>query len=201
MARVSTTHFAERMGVSRKAVHKAIASERLKSWGRDEAGRIWIEDDAAAAEWARNTDPVEAAKNGKFWLTPDLAVAEMPAGAAPVAPVASEVPQMAPSTSAPEETDYQAARTSRERANADLAHLELQKQLGTLVSKAEVEKASFAVARVVRDAFMTLPDRLAPRLAAESDLARIHADLENEIRYILNGLSDRLPAAAAQGSD
>jgi len=82
---------------------------------------------------------------------------------------------------------YLAVRTEREQ-------IKKLRELGVLVSKAEVEKAAFASGRILRDALMGMPDRMAPRLAAESDIARIHADLEGEIRFALNALADRLPA-------
>jgi excisionase family DNA binding protein len=196
MSEMTVTEFAKRMGVTRNAVDKAIKSRRITAHRRDGKGRTWINSEAAATEWALNTDPIEAAKNGKLWTVPkadksarrESQHAEKPAGRLP--------PPLSAGDEAP---DFMEARASKEDANAKLAHLELQERLGVLVPKSDVEKAAFAVARTLRDALLTLPDRMAPRLAAETDWAAIRADLDNEIRSALNGLSDRLSAPATAG--
>jgi len=196
--RMTVTQFAAHLGVHHSAVQKAIQTKRITSWERDGKGRTWIDQKAAAAEWARNTDPVEAAKNGKFWLVPPAGVAAAAAAANETArgPISAQVPLDAPEPEAAgrlagDETDYQAARTKREQANAQLAQLELLRELGVLVPRADVEKAAALAARVVRDAILSVPDRLAPLLAAETDATRIYAHLDNELRHALNGLADR----------
>jgi len=193
--RMTVTQFAAHLGVHHSAVQKAIQTKRITSWERDDKGRTWIDQKAAAAEWARNTDPVEAAKNGKFWLVPPAGVAVAAAAneteRGPIsAPLDAPEPEAA-GRLAGDETDYQAARTKREQANAQLAQLELLRELGVLVPRADVEKAAALAARVVRDAILSVPDRLAPLLAAETDATRIYAHLDNELRHALNGLADR----------
>jgi hypothetical protein len=63
--------YARHRGVTPRAVAKAIEAGRVTAVKRDERGRV-IGIDAARAdlEWLRNTDPVEAAKNGKTTTVP-----------------------------------------------------------------------------------------------------------------------------------
>lgn len=54
-----------------------------------------------------------------------------------------------------------------------------------LVPAAEVRRDAFAAARSVRDAVLGVADRVASELAAESDPARVHARLLEELRGAL----------------
>lgn len=235
MAEETITQFARRLGVHHRAVQKALA-KRIQSWRRDDNGRVWIDADKAVAEWALNTDPNEAAKNGKFWQVPGAPAARDasceetgtsaegaavdPAAAVPPAEnlnnktvekypttavlltgqsagetVAggSAAPDAEPKTASggqPAETDFQRARTEKAETDAALAKLQLHEKLQTLVPRLEVEKGAANLARRIRDAILALPDRIAPRLAAETDVNRVHTDLTNELRFCLNGLAD-----------
>ena len=56
-------------------------------------------------------------------------------------------------------------------------------------AKEEVAAAAFNKARIARDALLSIADRLAPILAAQSDAAAIHAALSSEIRTALQELT------------
>jgi hypothetical protein len=100
------------------------------------------------------------------------------------------------------QTYKEAAR--RERiAKARIAELELAEKTGQLVRKEEVSAAIFGLSRQAMEALDALADRLASQLAAESDVARVHALLTEHARKIrvamvgaLPGLSDALEKAA-----
>jgi hypothetical protein len=185
MPAITVNAFAKRMGVTPYAVWKAMRDGRIKSHRKNEKGIVLIDAVKASDEWARNTDPVAAAKGGKVWPVP---------GALRESHAEETVGRTLPLPAVDEAPDFMEARASKEDANAKLAHLELQERLGVLVPKADVEKAAFAVARMLRDALLHLPDVMAPRLAAESDWSVIRADLDNELRTALNGLADKLSA-------
>jgi hypothetical protein len=51
-------------------------------------------------------------------------------------------------------------------------------------------------ARKTRDALLAVPDRIAALLAAETDPARVHAVLSNELKQALHGIADRYSAGA-----
>ena len=76
----------------------------------------------------------------------------------------------------------------KETALADLREMEVHRKRGELVEKVKVESEAFRVGRLIRDALMGLPDRLAGVLASESDQHKTHALLTKEIRQILEAL-------------
>lgn len=83
------------------------------------------------------------------------------------------------------------AQLRKETALADLRELELGRRRGRLVEKAKVEQEAFRVGRLMRDALLGLPDRLAGVLASESNQQKIHALLTKEIRQALEILCNR----------
>ncbi len=85
---------------------------------------------------------------------------------------------------------YTKARAVREHYQARLAKLEYEEKVGSLVSKDEVKIAAFNKGRVLRDAMLNLPDRLAAMLAAEADAARCYEIMASEIRKALNDFAD-----------
>jgi phage terminase Nu1 subunit (DNA packaging protein) len=92
------------------------------------------------------------------------------------------------------------ARAAFNQARADREQLRLAKDAGMLVLAADVDKAATLASRAMRDAMLSIPERVSSLLAAESDAARVHAILANEIRQALTALADGL-ARQAEGVD
>lgn len=87
------------------------------------------------------------------------------------------------------EEGFQAARTRREIAEANLAELKEAEQNGQLL-RADAVRAAWAKRLIsTRDALLQIPSRLAPVLAAESNLDTVALLLEEEIRQALFELS------------
>ena len=84
---------------------------------------------------------------------------------------------------------YLEAKTQRERAMAAKATLEAEQLAGRLVSVAEVEGAAFTAARQAQEALLAIPDRLASLLAAESEPAKVHDLLSEEIRRVVSAIA------------
>jgi hypothetical protein len=80
-------------------------------------------------------------------------------------------------------------RIKSEVERARLLELKAKVESGRYVDAEEVAAAAFNTARIVRDALLSIADRLAPILAAESDAAAIHAALSSEIRTALHELT------------
>ena len=204
------------------AVQKAIESGRVTAVRRNEKGRlVAIEFVQASAQWDANTDPAEAAKNGKFaaslntpredgaWgragqgvapaLGPEtelaLFQADQPAGGKP--PAGESEPAIPANGKDP--YGYLAARAERERLTTEQQRLDYAKALGLLVSKAETAHSSSRRYRGMRDQFLNIPDRIASVLAAERDPAQVHAILTAELKRVMHELSDDARAEAAGG--
>lgn len=90
----------------------------------------------------------------------------------------------------------EASQARKESALADLREIELQERRGNLIGRADVEEQAFKAARIVREGMLAIPDRLAHLLAAESDPAKIHAAMTEEIRKVLVGCSEQIATAA-----
>lgn len=83
----------------------------------------------------------------------------------------------------------------RERIELDLAA-----RRGELVEAAQVERDAYRVARVTRDRLLNVPDRIAAEVAAETDPARVHRTIANEIATALRELTQILTAPPPGGA-
>lgn len=223
---ISLRAYARYREVALSAVQKAIDSARVTAVRRNAAGRLTgIERHQADQQWTANTDPVEAARNGKFSA---VALGDLPA-AQPSIPPATEsaaaspadagagTPQSsgadaheansgstanAPGAVAPtDQGDYLAARARREKSLADMAHLDHLERLGLLVATADVEEEMAEIFGQIKTSILRIADRKAQILAAESDPARVHRILNDEFRTAFDELSSRFAALASGGTE
>jgi phage terminase Nu1 subunit (DNA packaging protein) len=113
-------------------------------------------------------------------------VAPVP-GAKPAEPAAG-LPEAAMATTT-RPAAYEASRARREAAEAAMAELREGELRGELI-RVEAVRAVWA-SRIVstRDALLQIPSRLAPVLAAETNLATVTQLLDDELRQALEQLS------------
>lgn len=76
---------------------------------------------------------------------------------------------------------YMQAKTAREVYEAKNAQLEYEERVGKLLRADEVKSHLASKIASMREAFLQIPSRLVPVLAAESDPVKIHTALEGEI--------------------
>jgi len=86
-------------------------------------------------------------------------------------------------------TSYHIAKTLREAAEAQIAHLKLAEMRNDLIRIAAVKAALATVFATTRDAMLQIPARLAPTLAADADPANVQNVLHEEIHRALMHLS------------
>jgi hypothetical protein len=72
---------------------------------------------------------------------------------------------------------------------ARLAKLEFEERSGKLMDADQVRAQIFGLGRRLRDAFLGLPDRMAPVLTGQSDQAEVHRILTEEVTTCLAELS------------
>ena len=82
------------------------------------------------------------------------------------------------------------SRAIREAYAARLTRLEFDQRSGKLIDKAELKMKLAKLHMAVRDSLRTIPDRVAPIVAAETDQVKIHAMLLKEIGQALEGLGN-----------
>lgn len=165
---VTIAEYARLRGVTRAAVNQAIKAGRLKEClATNEKGRLRLDPEAADREWAANT-----AHHRKPGPQPLVTGADLPADDSDLL---DDIP------------NFNVSRAKREAYQAELARLEYEEKQGTLVNAEAVKKEAFRVARLVRDAMLNIPDRIAAELASDTDTFSVHKRLTDEIRTALMG--------------
>lgn len=166
---MTQAEYAKHRGVSGVAVHKAVKAGRISTID----GKI--DPHVADIQWEKNTRArVAPPKPGN--------VSEAGASASP-----SAGPDSPPDGKT---EDYWDARSRRETAEAAIAEMKEAEMRGLLIRADAVRSALATRISATRDALLQIPSRLAPVLAAESDMERVIEILEAELRQALSQLSD-----------
>jgi hypothetical protein len=151
-------------GVSRSAVSQKKASGVLDAAIVKVGSKDQLNKDLALELWEKNTDPARAAIS---------------------APTKKELKKHVAGLSDDEIPDYNVSRGRKEHYLAELAKIQVAQQKKELISAKEVEKASFELSVGIREAFLTLPDRVSNLFASETDAAAIEAVMRQEIHACL----------------
>lgn len=80
---------------------------------------------------------------------------------------------------------YSQAALIHKLAQGKLLNMQLRKEAGELVEKAEVEREGFDCARIIRDRLMALPQEMAGELVSMTDEGAIRLYLRNKLRDAL----------------
>lgn len=155
MTWVTAEQFAARLGVTGRAVRKAIAQGRLAEAVKP--GRpVMVDDERAEAEWNRNTAPqLQRGKVAQRRQRQEQAAASPPPGGGRAAE--DELPAAAGALS---QAKAMAVRTAYQ---AKLLQLDFEERSGKLVSVEEMKRLRFESGRQVRDAVL----RMGPQMIGE----------------------------------
>ncbi len=169
---MTQAEYATHRGVSAVAVHKAVKAQRISTID----GKI--DPIVADIQWQANTRPRAVRP-----LAPDpqTSAADYPPPVPIPAPVASAAGEPV--------DDYWVSRARREAAEAQIAEMKRSEIEGTLIRTDALRQAWSKRIATTRDALLQIPARMAPVLAAESDMDRVAAVLEDELRQALAELS------------
>jgi phage terminase Nu1 subunit (DNA packaging protein) len=85
---------------------------------------------------------------------------------------------------------FNESRAKSEHFRAQLARLDLEIKEEKLCEVDKVEREAFSLARSVRDAVNSIPDRVSNQFAAETDPVVIHQTLSEELRKALERLAN-----------
>jgi len=190
---VTFSKFAEIKGVSPAAVSIACKS-RIKDAIVERNGKRMLDRDKALELWDRNTK-----RNGSERVSADAKQRDrkpLEPGADPPPP--AQVPaatgeQLKTLIMGLPEDQIPGLDVSRERKehyNAEIARLQALKEREELVPTADVKRMASTLGRQIRDNILSIPNRLAPLLAAAQDSGEVHRLLSEELRTALRVLAD-----------
>lgn len=170
------------MNLREYAIDRAVEYTQLSKW----AGQGRFTTDALKKEkrtWAV-ADPLELDRQVAAAKSPDRGGR----GGAPAIDQALAQQQ----NQAAAIPSFAQSRAIREAYAARLTRLEYDQRSARLVDKNELKMRLVKWHMGVRDALRTIPDRVAPIVAAEIDQAKIHAMLLKEIGQALDGLNNAI---------
>lgn len=177
MAKLGQRAFARHIGVTLRAVQKAIQSGRIAV---DADGKI--DADTAVEAWRRNTDESKRSIADQSRRSLGNAAFSMPPP--PANPDDDEEYDDVPAAASREDPSmaaYRAARAAREQTRLERERMDLERERGTTLPLADAQRLAFTAFRTVRDNVMNIPVRLKDALAAESDPIRIETMLDAEL--------------------
>lgn len=86
--------------------------------------------------------------------------------------------------------DYAVERARFIRARADLAEMEARQRRGSLIAADDAEAAWIGILALLRTRLLSLPDRLAPLVHEQDNLARTRDLLRGSLREVLEDLAN-----------
>lgn len=197
MALMGFREYARYRGVSGEAVSKAVRSGRISTI-QDQNGNRKIDPAIADQEWDRNTH--HAYKNvGEYIKRKPQPEPEPPpeqneqtleerVEAPAPAPAQQHVFTPDPEAEKASKT-YHQSRSIKEAYSARLQRLAYEEKLGKLINVEKVRVAAFNTARIVRDAILSVPDRISHEIASIQDPHDVHIRMTEALIEALEGLS------------
>lgn len=135
------------------------------------------------AQYKTQGMPVSSADKARGWIAQNKRVKVDSPSRQPVTDAGADAPEVKTS-------GYMDARVARERAEAELAQIKAMEARGALVSRETVRSELARRLAGLREALLQIPSRMESVLAAETDPARVHQMLEDEIYSALAAVSE-----------
>jgi hypothetical protein len=176
---ISLRAYARMRGCSLTAVQKAIASKRITTLADGT-----IDPERANREWAQNTfagQTLHRTSGGHQPVSRVAAHSQPPRGGSGLPPLQHE----APSPSGDPVAAYLRARAVKTSFEARTAQLEYEERAGKLIPAVRASEYAATFSAIVKDALMSMPDRMGPMLAAVEDEKAIHRMLVAEVTAVL----------------
>jgi hypothetical protein len=176
----------ETMTRSAFAKHLGCGPSYVTALGK--AGRLVFTSDNKRVRVSESLDRIEATRDPNR----DDVVARHAANRA-------TAPPEEPETDATASTSFSEARARKAHWDAEKSRLEYEQLIGELCRTEEVRRAGLDAGVTLRGLLERLPDQLAPELALESDEARIHALMVDQVEAILTAVADKFSEKARAG--
>lgn len=155
-------------GGSREAVRKAVDEGRISAFGPDKL----LDRALADSQWERNTRTrmsQTSAQPGQLGIdaSPDQAPLPQETGSAKTDP------------------GYMQFRSRREEADAQIAEMNAAKMRGTMLMRADVDRAMFEIGREIRDRLTACARRIASEVASIQTAEACESVIDREHRIVL----------------
>lgn len=190
---VSFSDFARLKGVSAPAVTIA-AKTRIKDAIVERNGKRMLDRDKALELWDRNTKRNGSERVSAEAKERDRKPIEASADPPPLAQVPAATGEQLKTLimGLPEDQipGLDVSRERKEHYNAEIARLQALKEREELVPTADVKRMASTLGRQIRDNILSIPNRVAPLLAAAQDSGEVHRLLSEELRTALRVLAD-----------
>lgn len=147
-----------------------VKNGALKVTKNGERSRTWIHQPTADKIWSEEVA-----------LTAKNLHSKHPAASSSDTPIEGAPKLQGPS--------YAQSRSIKEAFAAKTAQIDYEKKAGNLCRTEDVSRAAKDMARITRDYLLNMPGKLAPLLAAETDVNEVHKIIEDEIHNALTNLS------------
>ena len=197
---VTKAEFAELMGVNRSAVTRWVKNGRIE---QTERGRIDVEAAKMALQSSESQEPHIQARLAQIGLEKaDKPASEATHDTSKQAEAKGRRQAMGGRENESKEDvamRYKIAMTKEREAKAELAAIELDREAGLLVERAEVDFVLQDIGITIRDLLESVPDRLSASLAGHvGDVNAIHASLQREMHDVLNQMSEHSRRRSAE---
>jgi hypothetical protein len=190
---VTFSKFAEMKGVSAAAVSIACKS-RIKEAIVERNGRRMLDPEKAMALWDRNTrrngsERVSVKAKQRDQRTPEPEPVPPPLIVTQPA-TGDQLKSLIMGLPEDQIPGLDVSRERKEHYNAEIARLQALKEREELVPTADVKRMASTLGRQIRDNILSIPNRVAPLLAAAQDSGEVHRLLSEELRTALRVLAD-----------
>ena len=159
-------------GGSREAVRKAVDEGRVSAFGPDKL----LDRALADSQWERNT-------RTRMSQTSALA-GQLGIDAAP-----DQAPTMPDPGTSKADPGYMQFRSRREEADAQIAEMNAAKMRGTMLMRADVDRAMFEIGREIRDRLAACARRIASEVASIQTAEACESVVDREHRIVLELLT------------
>lgn len=187
------------LGFSNFARHLGVKPGYITQLRKDD--RLVLTDDGKRVRVAESIARIETTRDPSKTAVTEHHAAERARKRAPATLPASEPADSTDPASTPAEkvgTTYQAARAVKERYLAMAAKRDYELSMQELLRTAEVRAAITGAVTTLRTSLESLPDSIAPVLAAEADEHRVRVLLAEEIEVLLSNLAAAFDRIAAE---
>lgn len=178
MSVLSKSDFARKIDRSHQYVSSLIKKGLIVLTKQD--GREMVEVEASMAKIAANADPANnpavtmPRADGRTKASVGMAIRQ------------NGIPNTETEGSQSSTTmQYQKSRAVKESYAARLRKVEFEEKMGTIVHKEGIEKASFGVARILREKLKAVPNRLAPKVTVVTDQRENFIILQEEMESVI----------------